>query len=65
MPNQTNQEQSCQTKLNTTNSNQRVVHVSVPEVVFNHGKAQAYLSGIPWAKFIEHLIENSQPINKQ
>lgn len=41
----------------------RVVHVTVPAKVFNHGKAQAYLSEVSWAYFIEHLIANSQPIN--
>jgi len=40
----------------------RVVHVAVPERVFNHAKAQAYLSGVSWTKFIEHLLSHSTPI---
>ena len=43
----------------------RVVHVAVPEKVFNHAKAQAYLSGLPWPKFIEHLLSESGPIHEQ
>lgn len=39
----------------------RIVHVSVPENVFNHAKAQAYLSGIPWPKFVEKLLAESVP----
>ena len=43
----------------------RVVHVAVPERVFNHAKAQAYLSGLSWPKFIERLLSESRPIREQ
>lgn len=40
----------------------RVVYVAVPEQVFNHAKAQAYLSGLAWPQFVEKLLEQSTPI---
>lgn len=43
----------------------RVVHVAVPEKVFNHAKAQAYLSGLSWPKFVERLLSESTPIQEQ
>lgn len=42
----------------------RVVHVAVPERVFNHAKAQAYLSGLSWPQFIERLLSESTPIQE-
>lgn len=42
----------------------RVVHVAVPERVFNHAKAQAYLSGLSWPKFVERLLSESTPIHE-
>ncbi len=45
---------------NATSGN-RIVHVAVNEKVFNHAKAQAYLSGIPWPKFVEKLLAESVP----
>lgn len=42
----------------------RIVYVSVPESTFNHAKAQAYLSGISWSQFVEHLLRESKPIAK-
>ena len=42
----------------------RVVHVAVPENVFNHAKAQAYLSGVKWPKFVELLLSNSTPLEQ-
>ena len=36
--------------------NYRILHVSIPESIFNHAKAQAYLSGIPWTRFIQKLL---------
>lgn len=40
----------------------RVVHVIVPESIFNHAKAQAFLSEVPWAKFIAETLRRSKPI---
>jgi len=34
----------------------RIVHVAVPEPIFNHAKAQAYLSGLPWPRFVERIL---------
>ena len=42
----------------------RIVHISVPESTFNHAKAQAYLSGISWPKFVEQLLRDSKPFTK-
>lgn len=39
----------------------RVVHVAVPEMVFNHAKAQAYLSNLEWTPFITRLLSESKP----
>lgn len=39
----------------------RVVHVAVPEAVFNHAKAQAYLSGLRWPDFIKRLLSEAKP----
>lgn len=44
--------------------NCRIVYVAVPNSVFNHAKAQAYLSGLSWPKFVEHLLSESSPISK-
>ena len=38
----------------------RVVHVAVPELVFNHAKAQAYLSGLRWPDFVSRLLKESK-----
>ena len=40
----------------------RIVHVAVPEQVFNHAKAQAYISGLPWPRFVEKLLEEATPV---
>ncbi|SMP41729.1 hypothetical protein SAMN06265222_101641 [Neorhodopirellula lusitana] len=37
----------------------RVVHVAVPEPVFNHAKAQAFLAGKTWTEHITDLLEGS------
>ena len=42
-------------------SNMRVVYVRVPEIIFNHAKAQSYLSGIAWPDYVAKLLEESQP----
>ena len=41
----------------------RVVHVAVPEEVFNHAKAQAYLSGIRWPEFVARLLSEARPFD--
>lgn len=40
----------------------RIVHVAVSEQIFNHAKAQAYLSGLPWPRFVEKLLEHATPV---
>lgn len=39
----------------------RVVHVPVPETIFNHAKAQAYLSGLRFAVFVAKVLSDSSP----
>ena len=39
----------------------RIVHVAVPESVFNHAKAQAYLSGIRFAVYVAKVLSDSRP----
>lgn len=39
----------------------RVVHVPVPETIFNHAKAQAYLSGLRFAVFIAKVLSDAGP----
>ena len=40
----------------------RVVHVPVPEAIFNHAKAQSYLSGLRFAEFVATVLKDSKPI---
>ncbi|MEZ5947651.1 MAG: hypothetical protein R3C12_00120 [Planctomycetaceae bacterium] len=37
--------------------NERVVHFTVPESVFNRAKAKAHLTGVPWKVFLQSLME--------
>jgi hypothetical protein len=39
----------------------RVLHVIVPERVFNHVKAQAALSGMPFKTYMEHFLQDAVP----
>ena len=39
----------------------RVVHVPVPESIFNHAKAQAYLSGLRFAVFVAKVLSDAVP----
>ena len=39
----------------------RVLHVTVPEEVFNAAKAQALLSGIDWPQFVIELLRQADP----
>ena len=39
----------------------RVLHVIVPEHVFNHVKAQAALSGMPFKTYMEHFLQEAFP----
>lgn len=39
----------------------RTVHVPVPESIFNHAKAQAYLSGLRFAVFVARLLSEARP----
>ena len=40
----------------------RVVHVPVPESIFNIAKANAYLSGVRFAVFVASVLKDSKPI---
>lgn len=39
----------------------RVLHVIVPEPIFNHVKAQAYLSGLRFPEYVAHVLKNAAP----
>jgi hypothetical protein len=63
-----NQSRTKPTTSNRTQSGRaspgcRVVHVAVPEEVFNHAKAQAYLSGIRWPEFVARLLSEARPFD--
>ncbi len=42
-------------------SNVRVVYVRVPERIFNHAKAQSYLSGMAWPDYVAKVLEEAGP----
>ena len=50
-------------RLEIANRNRRVVHVAVPVDTFNHAKAQPYLSGLSWTKFVERLLAEAKPFS--
>lgn len=37
--------------------NERVVHFTVPESVFNRAKAKAHLTNVPWKVFLQNLMK--------
>ena len=39
----------------------RVLHVIVPEPIFNHVKAQAYLSGMRFPEYVARYLEEASP----
>ena len=39
----------------------RVLHVIVPEQIFNHVKAQAYLSGLRFPDYVARFLEEAWP----
>lgn len=39
----------------------RVLHVIVPEPIFNHVKAQAYLSGMRFPEYVARFLEEAWP----
>ena len=39
----------------------RVLHVIVPEPVFNHAKAQAYLSGLRFPEYVARFLTEACP----
>lgn len=41
----------------------RVLHVIVPERIFNHVKAQAYLSGLRFPEYVAKFLEKAWPYN--
>ena len=40
---------------------QRVLHVLLPEEVFNHVKAQAALSGMAFKEYLERFLREAKP----
>ena len=42
----------------------RVLHVILPEHVFNHAKAQAALSGMPFKTYMERFLQEAFPYNR-
>lgn len=40
----------------------RVLHVIVPEPVFNHAKAQAYLSGMRFPEYVARFLKEAWPL---
>ena len=44
-----------------TPSGYRVLHVIVPEQIFNHVKAQAYLSGLRFPEYVARFLEEAWP----
>ena len=50
-------EQSPNTVRPNRKENERVVHFTVPESVFNRAKAKAHLTGVPWKVFLQNLME--------
>ncbi len=41
----------------------RVLHVTVPEKIFNAAKAKALLLGIDWPHFVVQLLKEADPRN--
>ena len=41
----------------------RVLHVIVPEQIFNHVKAQAYLSGLRFPDYLARFLNEAWPYN--
>lgn len=41
----------------------RVLHVIVPESIFNHVKAQSYLSGLRFPEYVARFLEEAWPYN--
>jgi hypothetical protein len=39
----------------------RVLHVIVPEPIFNHVKAQAYLSGMRFPEYVARILKEAWP----
>lgn len=52
-----------QKRRSLTPSGYRVLHVLLPELVFNHAKAQAYLSNMRFPDYIRGLLERARPAN--
>ena len=50
-------ESSPKTVQPNRKENERVVHFTVPESVFNRAKAKAHLTGVPWKVFLQNLME--------
>lgn len=50
-------ESSPKTVQPNRKENERVVHFTVSESVFNRAKAKAHLTGVPWKVFLKSLME--------
>ena len=52
---------SIEDSSRSPSSNERVVYVRVPEIIFNHAKAQSYLSNMAWPDYVAKLLEEARP----
>ncbi len=43
----------------------RVLHVIVPEQIFNHVKAQAYISGLRFPEYVARFLEEAWPYKEE
>lgn len=41
----------------------KYVHAAVPESIFNHAKAQAYLSGLRFPEYVAKVLRDALPVN--
>lgn len=57
-------EKSPNTVRPNRKENERVVHFTVPESVFNRAKAKAHLTGVPWKVFLQNLMEEGGNLDK-
>lgn len=47
--------------LATRPANKRVLHVEVPEEIFNGAKAKSLLLGVRWPEFVIELLRTAHP----
>lgn len=51
-------------RTHKTPAGHRVLHVVLPEHIFNHAKAQAYLSGIRFSDYVALSLADAGPIQR-